>query len=624
MESFGKLKRRGTDLLNNAQMPQMPHMPHMPQMPNMPHMPKMPQMPSYLRMGGGGGNSNSNSGPTMKGTWQHLDLPPLPRSSHSLDVVAGHAYLFGGEVEPGQPLDNDMHVVILPSGSASSDCYAVKARPSPKNQPASISEEDETAAQLQDPLTQVPLGTAADDPDAEPSSASAEKGKEPAGDQVPQARLGHATAVIGTRIFMFGGRGAEGPLDEGGRVWIFETKTQTWTFADPHRTSPAPPPRSGHCATATDKPRDFAIKPLKRRESWKEWAEGDSADVGIPQRPIAGSIAEHATDDEDQGFGTLVVHGGVLADGRLADDVWAFDVRAATWKQLPAAPGPARSGAALTLAKSRLYRFGGADADGHPLSGRLDVLDLILEEFDDRVSRGEIGIFARGGWQTIDAPPSAPPAPPLPAASATAAPLATPPIAPNADEEPPAPGVGPISPTTASSAPLDTPATEADDEKASLVAAPSPTSKPPANPEPWPAPRAHSSMHLVLGAGGREYLVLVMGRAAAPSPDDLAATTSAPADDVWAFQVPPLGMTAASVTDALWHAVGARTGEGRWARVLPHPFDDEVPEDVRGPPARAALAAASVGDMEENALVVFGGVDAQGRPLGDGWVFRLE
>ncbi|KAF3058424.1 putative kelch domain-containing protein [Daldinia childiae] len=347
----------------------------------------MPHLPHLQRPGGSGGDK-SKGAHTMKGTWQHISIPPLPRSSHSIDVVAGNAYIFGGEAESSRkPVDNDMHIIVLPTGSASADYFSVKAKPSPEQhvpEPAPITEEDEIAAELKPP----------------------NRSKTNSLGDVPSARVGHASAVIGSRIFLFGGRSAESasePLDEHGRVWVFETKTHTWAYLDPYHNSPVPSPRSFFAAVATDKPRDFAIKPLRRTESWKEWAEGDSVDVGIPQRPIAGNVAAHAVDEEDAGFGTFIIHGGCTADGGRTGDVWAFDVRSRTWKELPSAPGPARGGAALALAKSRLYRFGGYDGEKE-LGGQLDVLDLVLDEFDDRVSRGEIGIFARGEWQTL-APP---------------------------------------------------------------------------------------------------------------------------------------------------------------------------------------------------------------------------
>lgn len=512
----------------------------------------------------------------MKGTWQHIDIPSLPRSSHSLNVVEGRAYVFGGEVEPRKPVDNDMHVLVLPANSAPADYYAVKPKPSPKTQfnSASITEEDETAAELRDPLTDVSLASS-DEP--EPSSYSAprpDKGKENATPQVPSARIGHATAVIGTRIFLFGGRSStEGSstLDERGRVWIFETKTSTWTYLDPYRTSPIPPARSYFAAVATDKPRDFEIKPLRRRASWKQWAEGDSAEVGIPQRPIPGSVAEHATDEEDAGFGTFIIHGGCLADGSRTGDVWAFDVRSSTWKELPSAPGPARGGAALAVAKSRLYRFGGFDGDAE-LGGQLDVLTLSLDEFDDRVSKGEIGVFARGGWETLV--PSTP---------------------------------------TSASAPA-----QATEESETGKLAPTGDAD-----HPWPGNRSVASLELVLGAQGREYLVLMLGERAPSAPGTGHSGAGQFWDDIWAFQVPPLGGTAASFTGAVWQAVGRPTGEGRWTRVEAGPYDDEDPLDARGPGPRGWLASAPLGDLEEGSVVVFGGLSESNTRLGDAWIFRL-
>ncbi|KAI0452087.1 hypothetical protein F5B21DRAFT_353237 [Xylaria acuta] len=576
MESFAKLKRRGTDLLNS--LPQ-----------NIPSIPQV-QMPSMPRMGGHGG---------MKGTWQHVSLPALPRSSHSLDVIAGNAYIFGGEVEPRKPVDNDMHVVVLPWSGAPADYYAIKAKPSARAStaeggaaiPTIITEEDETESQLRDPLTEVPLSsspplaTTSDVGSEAGSSTTADKGKASESADVPPPRIGHATAVIGTRIFLFGGRSAaagSSTLDEKGRVWVFETKTHTWTYLDPHHSSPIPPARSYHAAVATEKPRDFSIKPMRLRRSstWKEWAEGDSADVGIPQRPIVGTTAERATDDEAEGagFGTFIIHAGCLADGTRTSDLWAFDVHAYTWKQLPDAPGPPRGGAALALAKGRLYRFGGFDGETE-LGGQLDVLQLVLDESDDQTIRGEIGIFARGTWESIVAP--------SPSGDVSAAAAAT---------------------TTA----------PASSETAGLTASPhAGTSS-----DPWPSPRSVANLSLVQAGGGREYLVLSLGESA-PSSDGHASAGSFHSD-VWAFQVPPLGGTTASFTDAFLHTVGRRTGEGRWTPVSLGPFDADEELDVQGPGPRGWFAAAPLGDLEENAIFVAGGLSEGGARLGDGWIFRLD
>ncbi|KAK8083576.1 hypothetical protein PG996_002357 [Apiospora saccharicola] len=600
METFGKLKRRTTDLMESAPknmpampaMPQMPNMPKMPKLPAMPNMPQMPPMPQMPNM------SFKSSEPSMKGTWQHIDLPPIPRSSHSLNVVGGSAYIFGGEAQPNKPLDNEMHIVALPFSGAPADYYSVPAQISAKSQVIetplnTVGEVEESAAAaalrepLTDPLTDVPLSSsppvATPTSEANPPSPTAAekgKGKELTHIEVPAPRIGHATAVIGTRIFMFGGRGdtsQEATLDEGGRVWVFETKTHTWSCLLPASitggitTDPSkvPAPRSYHAAAATDKPREFTgIKPLRRTESWKQWAEGDSAEVGIPQRPVAGHIAENARDEEDldAGFGTLFIHGGCLADGSRTNDIWAFDVHSRIWKQLPAAPSPARGGAALAVAKSRLYRFGGFDGESE-LGGQLDVLELGVDQFDDHVSRGEVSVVARGDWVSL---------------------------------------VPPTSPTLQGKmAPIET--------SAPLV--------PTQDHQPWPGARSVAGLQLVLGSQGREYLLLLMGERA-PTADGHEAA-GAFWDDVWAYQVPPQGMTAASFADAALRLAGRKTGEGRWTRVTPGPYDDEVDMDIEGPGARGWFAAANMGDLEEGGVVLFGGKNEANQRLGDGWIFRL-
>lgn len=138
---------------------------------------------------------------------------------------------------------------------------------------------------------------------------------------------------------------------------------------------------------------------------------------------------------------------------------------------------------------------------------------------------------------------------------------------------------------------------------------------------PWPGPRSVCGLELVTGSQGREYLVCLLGERA-PSADGHAAAGAFWAD-AWAYQVPPQGYTAASLTDAVFHAVGRRTGEGRWAPVATGPYDDEDDADVDGPGPRGWFASAPMGDLEEGAIVLFGGVDETNRRLGDGWIFRL-
>jgi Kelch motif len=541
MESFKALRRRTTDLLQSI--PQ--------------NLPSIPSMKSPK--------------PTLKGTWQRIAVPPLKRSSHTMNIVSGTAYIFGGEISPRQPVDNDMHVVSLPFSSAPADYYAIKAVPAkPDTTIVELIPEGGEGAEAQPreiEMQEVPLSPP---PVPAPAESSEDKGKgkeiappeKPKLGDVPEPRVGHATAVIGHRIFMFGGRGGPDmpPLDEGGRVWVFDTRGNTWTYLDPEppargiATTAVPAPRSYHCACATEKPRDFAIRRPNRTETWQAWAEGDSAKVGIPQAPIVGNVAAAATDEDSEGYGTFIIHAGCVAGpDKRTNDVWAFDVRSRVWSELPAAPGPARGGSAICLSKSRLFRFGGFDGTDE-LGGQIDFLHLEVELFDDGASKGEVAVNAKGGWQSI--------------------------LQGQAGNE---------------------------DEIETLVE------------QVWPGNRSVAGLEALTVGGGREYLLLAMGESSASSDGHAAAGKFY--DDVWVFQVPPLGMSAASFRDAMWQAIGRPTGEGKWTKVEMGPYDDDNDEGAPGP--RGWIATAPMGDLEENAVVIWGGLDSANKRLGDGWILRL-
>ncbi|GFP56903.1 hypothetical protein TASIC1_0007039500 [Trichoderma asperellum] len=589
MENIGgTIKRRSTEAWNAAQsnLPSMPAMPSMPALPSLPPLPVMRQftLDAFRRQPNQEG---------MRGTWERIDLPPVPRSSHSLDIVSGCAYIFGGEVTPREPVDNDMLVIRLPFSSAGADYFKIKAKPDTTiPTPTSIQDKgkkgklDDAAVDVaESPKAKAKaedLGEEVGEEEEESDSgesrnteqtdetksdtkpASVDKGKGRAtqdlGD-VPPPRIGHATAVIGSRIFVFGGYAGPDmrPLDENGRVWIFDTRTRLWTYLDPvpavkgGSIIPHPAPRSYHCATATDRPRDFAPPPPTQAQSWQEWALGDTSKTGIPQDPIVGHVAENASDEETDGYGTFFVHAGINTSGDRTSDLWAFDVHSRTWTELPAAPGPSRSGTSICISKSRIFRFGGFDGQ-REIGGQVDFLNLEVEMFDDRVTRGEVSVRARGGWQSIyeNAP-------------------------------------------------------EASSKEFSSE-----------NIQAWPGPRSVSSLEAITIGGGTEYLVLTMGEATSSSESHTGIGKSH--NDVWLFQVPPVGMTAASFTAAMLQAVGRKTGEGKWTKVTMGPYDEEVLEMPRG---RGWLASAPMSDLEETGIVIWGGLDDNNRRRGEGWILRL-
>jgi hypothetical protein len=259
----------------------------------------------------------------LKSLWTPISQSiNLPRSSHTVCVVKGRAYIFGGEVKPREPVGNDMHVVTLPSGTAEADYKSIPPR----------------------------------------------------GDEVPPQRLGHTAVSIADKIYIFGGRG--GPdmtaLEEKGRVWVFDTMTNSWSFLDPVESSPYPEARSYHCSTATEHP-----LPL--------------------QTEIATLAAEH--------HGTIYIHAGCLAKGRTGD-VWSFDLRSRFWSKLPDAPGSPRGGSSLAISRNRLYRYGGFDGESE-IGGQIDYIELSKETFHDKGGRGELAVVLKSGkWQSVVTDPS--------------------------------------------------------------------------------------------------------------------------------------------------------------------------------------------------------------------------
>ena len=425
----------------------------------------------------------------LKAKWERIATTPLPRSSHTLNVIAGRAYIFGGEVTPREPVGNDMHIITLPYDSLSSSDYkSIPAQPG------------------------VPGG------------------------EVPEKRVGHTAAAVGERIFVFGGRGGKDmkPLEENGRVWVYDTRNDAWSYLDPVVGTPYPAARSYHSSIAIEKPKADDMKSVKIDQAMEE--------------PKAGTIAEIAkTDEEFGGYGTVFVHAGCPASGRT-NDLWGFDVRSRTWKEFPAGPGKPRGGTAIAVSKQRIYRYGGFNGQGEE-GGQLDILELGLTTFNDRGGAGEIGITAKGEWQSL-----------------------------NFEEE---------------------------------------------NMQ-FPGHRSVAGLQAITTGMGREYLVLMLGERDPSSQGHEGAGKFW--GDVWTFQCPPQGMTAASFKDATWQALGRETGEGLWSVMQVADAEGAEGDDVRNlvPSARGWFGSSTLGDLDASSIVLWGGLNGKNEREDNGWILRIE
>ena len=266
----------------------------------------------------------------LKATLAPLTSVPVAKAYHSISVIKGRAYLFGGKKSEIELADNDVHVVFVPTSameSADYKCVSV------------------------------------------------------AGDSPPK-RFGHAAAVIDDRIYVFGGCGEDGePLDEGGRVWVFDTLSNSWSHYNPPPDSQKPSPRSSCAAVANKHPRPVA----------KRTDEGS-----LPQQPPdpAKIVPEPPAADT---YGTLVVQGGQGKAGAsdVLNDLWAFDISTRTWTELPEPPTPAAPSPGLAVVGKRLYSFS---------AGSTHYLDLTQSSFDDRGGVGELGLAPLGPWSSISSP----------------------------------------------------------------------------------------------------------------------------------------------------------------------------------------------------------------------------
>jgi hypothetical protein len=265
----------------------------------------------------------------------------LARSSHTLNVVKGKAYIYGGDLRSGST-DPYVHVVTLPSDVSLGDVDYRRVEPKVGGRPLE--------------------GYA----DADADTTGGKEGEE--GNQVPESRAGHASAVVGGVIYVFGGRYPSEteahPLRENGVVHAFDTQTESWITLRPHKTK---------CADGVPKARVYASM--------------SSSEHPLPGIGEAG-VREH---------GTLFLHGGYDYHKKLMRDVWAFDVASRVWSQWPSVPDVGAEEVAgegrICCTESRLYRVG----DGF---GKVDWLDLVRDEIDDFSGKGEWGVGPKSGrWE---------------------------------------------------------------------------------------------------------------------------------------------------------------------------------------------------------------------------------
>ncbi|KAK5008962.1 hypothetical protein LTR28_003261 [Elasticomyces elasticus] len=166
----------------------------------------------------------------LKATLTRIPAIGLARSKHTVSVVKGRAYVFGGTCQDGEGIAAADYKNIPPRGDA------------------------------------------------------------------PAARLGHTASVIDDCIYIHGGSAGfnEDPIEESGRVWVFDTSLSTWSCLHPSESSELPAPRSNHASATSEFPQPTAPR---TDEGYMPQRPPDPADV-VPEPPAANS------------YGTLFIYGG--------------------------------------------------------------------------------------------------------------------------------------------------------------------------------------------------------------------------------------------------------------------------------------------------------------------------
>jgi len=271
----------------------------------------------------------------------------LPRSNHSLTVVSGQAYIFGGKTEAGKLAGDEVHIVSLPLKKAGNE-----GKPDYK---------------------------------VVPSLGEGEDGK------VPGQRSGHTACAIGERIYVFGGASEEDkPIEEMGRVWVFDTNTLGWSYIDPASDASIPPSRYLHGGGSSEHP--LPNKNASERAGYSEQLQ--SAIGKLPSLIGKGSTPQEA-------HGTLVISGGFCSPSDVLNDAWIFNIVSRTWSSLPPSPSTSPYPPSLALTHKRLYLI----SSSSDLGSEIHYLPFTKETYSDSRGEGEIGLTTgKDDWTTVSFP----------------------------------------------------------------------------------------------------------------------------------------------------------------------------------------------------------------------------
>ena len=298
--------------------------------------------------------------------------------------------------------------------------------------------------------------------------------------------------------------------------------------------------------------------------------------------------------------GSVAIFGGCSENGKLVDEgstIWLFDSEAMSWSTLEqdsigaSKPGP-RSGAKLFEHENSLILYGGKDNIGSASDvWRFDTDSHTWTQLPTAPVHTANAAFTNGQLYLIS-------------------------------------GSDPMSSQLHH---LDVSSTDEDSAWQTFTF--------PTNPiAPGPRPRQGGGLLPISTGFGRNYLTYFLGSISKPA--DSSATPLDETHDVtqwsdmWTLQLPSSNLEAkpklkvseaikpAKIKDAIRAAFGADTGTHSWAEAEVQIPELREPEGKLHPGPRGFFGCDVMGDGKS--VVLWGGENAKGERVGDGWIVRLE
>jgi N-acetylneuraminic acid mutarotase len=293
----------------------------------------------------------------------------VPRSSHSLSVVGDKAYIFGGEIKPRQPVDNHLYVYDLlnEQWNVIEDDNAPPPRVG-----ACVATIDEKIYIFggrggKEELTVLPS-------DLYEFDTVNNRWSKISVDEGPERRSYHCMTASKTHLFLFGGCGASGRLND---FFSFEISTRKWK----RLTGPNISPRGGAGIAYTlnnkiglfggydgaHELNDFHVYDVLN----DEWHE--SGVITPPKRSVHGMCAIDNT--------IVILYGerdpsslGHDGAGKFLNDVWTYNYESNKWIEIKSDTKPlARGWFQVSQWGGKVVLSGGLDENNQ----RLDDLHVL-------------------------------------------------------------------------------------------------------------------------------------------------------------------------------------------------------------------------------------------------------